>query len=312
MSYQHKERNNFLVLDRIALDHKDITLVRDDLFPEQGGGNKARKALEYEQDVKTRGANALVTTGGVQSNHCRAIAALAARNGWKCHIVYHGTRTRFEAEKGNALLVRLFGATYEFVEASEISSAMVASMDRFRQEGDIPFYVTGGGHDIPGGSAYVKAVLELKERCERLDWRPTVIFHASGTGSTQAGLIVGLRLIGWNNVPVIGISVARKKERGTAVIAEFIQKLAKVWNVEASQDDVRFVDDYLCGGYEQTCEEQLTFLEYVVRTTGVCFDPTYSGKALWGAMQIIQSPPDDLDVSRPLFWHTGGLMNILK
>ena len=78
-------------------------MVRDDIFPFIGGGSKARKAIAYEQYLKEHEYNAVVTTGGIQSNHNRAIALMAARNGWKCHLVYHGTEERFNSEKGNAL-----------------------------------------------------------------------------------------------------------------------------------------------------------------------------------------------------------------
>ena len=70
-------------VDNISFRGLDFKIVRDDLFPEIGGGNKARKALEYESDALAKGANALITTGGIQSNHCRAIAILCARRGWR-------------------------------------------------------------------------------------------------------------------------------------------------------------------------------------------------------------------------------------
>ena len=101
--------------------------------------------------MRTESYNACVTTGGIQSNHNRAIALMCAKNGWRCHIVYHGSGQRFEAEKGNALLVRKSGATYEFVEASQIGPAMDSAMNRLAAEGLKPMYIHGGGHDLPGG-----------------------------------------------------------------------------------------------------------------------------------------------------------------
>lgn len=113
-------------------------IVRDDLFPFFYGGSKARKAKEYEKELLANGYDAIVTTGGIQSNHCRAIALLAAKHHWDCHIVYHGDRERFSTEGGNAKLVRSTAATYEFVSASEISTAMDRAMIQFASNGKSP------------------------------------------------------------------------------------------------------------------------------------------------------------------------------
>lgn len=293
-------------VDDITFRGLDFKIVRDDLFPEIGGGNKARKALEYESDVLDKGADALITTGGIQSNHCRAIALLCARRGWKCKIVYHGTRERFESEKGNALVVRMCGAETEFVGESEISSAMDNAMLDFRGRGFSPYYVRGGGHDICGGIAYVKAVSELVASSFTA---PDYIFHASGTGSTQAGLLVGLEKVGWESTKVVGISVARNAERGTRVISEFSEKLAEHCGVEFDSAKIIFTDKYTCGGYEKYSSELKLFTSDVARETGILFDTTYSGKALHGMFEYIAE--NNLFSKRILFWHTGGIFNIM-
>lgn len=298
-----------LILEDSQIGEVKIKIVRDDLYPGIGGGNKCRKAEEYEKDVECQGCDTLVTTGGVQSNHCRAIALLAAKRGWRCHIVYHGTRERFEREKGNALLVRLSGASVEFVEADEIGPAMDEAMARFRAEGRTPYYVTGGGHDLPGGVAYVKAMAELKETCVREGWIPDYIFLASGTGSTQGGIVVGKVLNGWKNTRVVGISVARRKARGEDVIRKFVDGLACHYDVEMDAvKEVEVRDDYLFGGYEGFTPEMKRLLENVAKETGLILDTTYSGKAFYGMLDVIRQ--EGLEKANVLFWHTGGLMNI--
>lgn len=300
-----------LILDDFLIDDLLLKVVRDDLYPGVGGGNKSRKAIEYEKEVLRVGANALVTTGGIQSNHCRAIALLAARRGWRCHIVYHGTRERYEREKGNALLVQMTGATVEFVETDRIGEAMDAAMERFRENGFVPYYVTGGGHDLPGGIAYVKAMQELKEACEGKNWIPEYIFLASGTGSTQSGILVGCELNGWKDTRVIGISVARKAERGREIIKEFTGKLSRYYNIFKDYTDSIFFDDsYLYGGYECFTPEMKRILDSSASQVGLILDTTYSGKAYSGMLDIIRK--HGLEKSKLLFWHTGGLMNIQK
>lgn len=298
-----------LILDDFRINGLKIKIVRDDLYPGIGGGNKCRKAEEYEKDIERAGCDALVTTGGVQSNHCRAIALLAARRGWRCHLVYHGTRERFERENGNALLVRMSGASVEFVEAEQIGPAMDAAMARFQAEGCKPYYVTGGGHDLPGGVAYVKAMAELKNECEWRKWIPDYIFLASGTGSTQGGIVVGKVLNGWSGTRVRGISVARRKERGEQVIRDFVDKLACYYGIKIDAGEkVEVSDDYLQGGYERFYPEEKDLLTEVARKSGLILDTTYSGKAFYGMLDTIKR--EGLEDRRVLFWHTGGLMNI--
>lgn len=287
-----------------------IKIVRDDLFPGIGGGNKARKAREYERELLRGGFDAIVTTGGVQSNHNRAMAALAARRGWACHLVCHGSRNRFLKSSGNAALVRAFGATTEFVDAERISAAMDAAMERFRAEGRNPYYVTGGGHNLPGGNAYVNAVQSLFEYGKGNDYKPDVIFCASGTGSTQAGILVGLEKVGWGDVKVVGISVARQQVRGAQVVEEFTKRLAAHHGIspEIFDGKIHFCADFLCGGYERFSEEMKKFLEETIRETGIVFDTTYSGKALFGMREILRRTAFR---GNALFWHTGGVMNFL-
>ena len=299
-----------MFLSELNLGNRTITLVRDDLFPEVGGGNKARKALYYETSMRDGRFNACVTTGGIQSNHNRAIALMCARNGWKCHLVYHGTRERFEQEKGNALIVRKAGAECSFVEAHEIGPSMDSVMEKFKSEGLNPMYIHGGGHDLPGGIALVEAVRELKSKCEAEGYRPDYIFHASGTGSTQAGIAVGLDLAGWSDVHLVGISVARQKERGTQVIEDFANMLARHYGLNKDyRGQIDFNTDYLCGGYENYTTDMAEFLDNVMKESGIMFDTTYSGKAFYGMMDIIEKTGIDGNI---LFWHTGGLMNLMK
>lgn len=99
-----------------------------------GRENKARKALSYERFLKQNGYNAVVTCGGIHSNHNRAIALMAMANGWKCHLVYHGSKSDFEKGGGNSGIVKMSGASYEFVEVNDISDAMDKAMQDFKNK----------------------------------------------------------------------------------------------------------------------------------------------------------------------------------
>ena len=162
--------NNSVILDEIQVGGMPLKLVRDDLYPFIGGGSKARKAVAYEQYLREGGYNAVVTCGGVQSNHNRAMALMCARNGWKCHLCIQGTEDRFSNEKGNALLDRLCGAECELIRLEDTAVAMDRAMEKLRSEGYNPYYVIGI-HNLPGGTCFVDAVRELKRQC---DTNPTM------------------------------------------------------------------------------------------------------------------------------------------
>lgn len=300
-------RNTFLQIDSILADGKEIIVVRDDIFPFIGGGGKARKAVYYEELLREQGYNAVVTCGGIQSNHNRAIALMCAKNGWKCHLCIQGTEERFLAEKGNALLDRLSGAECELIRPEETAVAMDRAMAGLSAEGYKPYYCHGGGHDLPGGIAFVDAVEELARQIEKPDY----IFQASGTGSTQAGIVVGLDRVRWGDVKCIGISVARQYERGRQVIADFANMLAEHYGMSERYDDsILFNTDYLCDGYEQFTLEMDAYLKKAMKETGLMFDTTYSGKAFYGMMDYIKKY--HLQDKKIVFWHTGGIMNIMK
>ena len=288
-----------------------LHIVRDDIFPFVGGGSKARKAVEYELILREGGHNAVVTCGGIQSNHNRAIALMAARNGWKCHLCIQGTEERFLSERGNALLDRLSGAECECIRPEDTAEAMDRAMQNYIAQGLKPYYVRGGGHDLPGGTCFVDAVVELKHQCEAENYKPDYIFLASGTGSTQAGIVVGLEKVGWHDVRVIGISVARQYERGRQVIIEFANMLGAYYGIKKDfTNNIFFCTDYLFGGYEHSTPEMVTYLEHVMKETGLVFDTTYSGKGFYGMMDIIKK--ENLQKRNIIFWHTGGLMNLMK
>lgn len=298
---------SWLYSESISIDGQRMAVVRDDLYPFIGGGGKARKAVYYEHMLREQGYDAVVTCGGIQSNHNRAIALMCAKNGWKCHLCIQGTEERFLAEKGNALLDRLSGAECELIKPEDTAAAMDKAMARLSAEDYKPYYCHGGGHDLPGGIAFVEAIEELAKQIEKPDY----IFLASGTGSTQAGIVVGLDRVGWGDVKCIGVSVARQYEQGRHVIADFANTLAEHYEMSKRYDgSILFNTDYLCGGYELFTPEMDAYLKDAMKETGLMFDTTYSGKAFYGMMDYIKK--HNLQDKKIVFWHTGGIMNIMK
>lgn len=266
------------------------------------GGNKARKIEYLEKKIKPQ-FNAIVTTGGIQSNHCRVTALMCAKNNWKCTLILHGNKEKFYQEKGNALIMRMCGAETRFVNAQDIGSAMDKAMGDLKKEGYSPYYLYGGGHNKNGVEAYVEAIKELQEVLGKNN-PPDHIFLASGTGSTQAGILLGLEKFGWSSTRVHGISVARKKQKGTESILEAIHFIKKDFDTSR----IHFYDDFIFGGYGVCTKELEDFIFKIAKKSGVILDTTYTGKAFYGMMEIINKENYKGNI---LFWHTGGLLNLM-
>ncbi|MFW5701003.1 MAG: 1-aminocyclopropane-1-carboxylate deaminase/D-cysteine desulfhydrase [Cyclobacteriaceae bacterium] len=291
---------NFIELTKIS---ENLEIVRDDLFPYLYGGNKARKIKNIEKDIFSRGKNAVVTTGGIQSNHCRATALICAKNRWKCKLILHGGKEEFENQKGNAKILQMCGADFQFAESTQIGSLMNKAMEDLTSEGYSPYYLYGGGHNKAGVEAYIDAVEKLYKLLGGKN-QPHNIFLASGTGSTQAGILLGLDQVGWNSTKVHGISVARKKEIGIKAIHE----ATKFINPDFSKSRILFYDDYLFGGYAKYDEKLEGFIYKIAKDFGLILDTTYTGKAFYGMQSLME---ENKISGKNIFWHTGGIFNLM-
>lgn len=282
----------------------DIRIKRDDLYPSAGGGIKARKIEYIMRDLIARGHDVIVTNGGPQSNHARASAVMAATLGIKCHLVVVLEPGIQYLDTGNILLMRLSGATIEFCKKDQLAQRMDQAVEFYTRKGHNPLYVWGGGHCLAGTVAFVDAAAEAQAQCG--DWQPEFVVLASGTGTTQAGLAIGYSAF---PTRVIGISVARDATRGIHVIQESINQYFSHTRVVPKSIEVDFRDNWIDGSYERTSTKLLNVVSKSANV-GVFVDSTYSGKALRGLIDLVKTkeiPPG----SRVLFWHTGGLMNLL-
>ena len=281
----------------------DLRIKRDDLFPMAGGGIKARKMVHILRDAMERGHDTIVTTGGPQSNHARAAAIMCAMTGMECHLVITPHEERF-AQGGNLRMMRLAGASIELGAKDEIAERMDAAMDRYRAKGHTPLYVWGGGHSVVGTHAFVEASHEAQRQCDV--WVPDFLVAASGTGSTQAGFAIGYA---GSDTRVIGISVARERKRGAEVVRSCVADHMASHGQSGPIPDVEFRDEWTDGGYEHTSAPLWDVIR-TAGTAGVFLDPTYTGKAMRGLAELVRSG-EIPSASRVLFWHSGGLPNLL-
>lgn len=287
----------------VSFSSRKFLVKRDDLFPVAGGGNKGRKLHRIFRDDIPVGCRSIITNGGVQSNHARVCALMAAELGMEAHLVLHGESADLIRPEGNLLIAMLAGAKIHIVGADDIGSTINRIQADLTRKHQISHVIPGGAHCLAGALAYADAIDEL-------DILPDVIVLPSGTGATHGGILAGLdrRLA---NTRVYGISVARRNPRGADVVrASYLEARGALGLDAAPVREVLFDDRWISGGYDQAGREIYAVIQRVARETGVILDPTYTGKAFWGMLGLMQENTIKEDES-VMFWHTGGLLNAL-
>lgn len=281
-----------------------LWIKRDDQTGLAGGGNKTRKLELLVGDALAQGADTLITTGAVQSNHCRQTAAAAARAGLACHLVLGGQPPA--AATGNLLLDRLLGAEIHWTTREERLPRLHALADELRAAGRRPYLVTYGGSDPVGATGYALALEELYGQVRARDIRLDAIVFASSSGGTQAGLVLGAWRLGWD-VPILGISIDEPAERLRATVADLATRAAALGDRPHTfaPADILVNDGYLGGGYGVMGELERDAIRVMAHAEGILLDPVYTGRAFGGLLDIVRR--GGLGAAKNiLFWHTGG------
>lgn len=286
-------------------------IKREDMIPFSFGGNKARKAAEFYQEIKAAGADVVMTYGSNSSNHCRIIANMAAAMGLACHIISPEENREILY---NTRLVENFGAVIETCPVTEVSQTIDRRIEAYKQEGRKPYFIMGGGHGNPGTRACVNTYREIAAYEEQTGVCFDYIFHASGTGTTQAGLVSGQLLTESakckngkkaRDQKIIGISIAREEARGREVVRQSIEEyLGDAYQALYREDALVFTDAYRMGGYGKYTQDVKKTIEAVMAKDGIPMDSTYVGKAFHGMKCYLKE--HQIQGKNILFVHTGG------
>lgn len=284
-----------------------LVVKRDDVIPFGFGGNKVRKLAFVVAQAVAEGADALVTTGGVQSNHARVTAAVAATLGMRCVLVANGTRQ--ERPTANALLDALLGADVRYVSSREERNAAVDdAVAELTRQGRTPFRIPLGASTPLGALGFARAVGEMLDQGPA----PDVIYHSSSSAGTQAGLLAGCALHGLPT-RVVGVSPDDPVASIAGRVREVMQGMGPLLGVDgaalAAARPIEIDDGFIGDGYGMPSEASRDAQRLAARSEAIFVDNTYTAKALACLIAHVRARriPEDATV---MFWHTGGQVGI--
>jgi len=284
----------------------ELLIKRDDQTGLALGGNKTRKLEFLVGQALEQGADTLVTVGAAQSNHCRQTAAAAARAGLRCELLLNGIKP--ELPNGNLLLDELLGARIHWVQRSEREVKFSEIPAELRKQGGKPYVIPVGGSNGVGATGYVLAMMELAEQLNRLNQRVDHVVFASSSGGTQAGLVVGAKVTGFDT-KLHGVRIDKDDEGAIyeRELAEIANETAKYIDFDAqfTAKDFNVEYDYLGHGYGVVGDLEREAIRLLASREGIVADPVYTGRAMGALLDLIRKK-----VFRSgetfLFWHTGG------
>ena len=298
----------------LGLPH--LFVKRDDLTGLALGGNKARKLDLLCADAIAQGCDALVTGGGVQSNHARMTAAAASRLGLACHLVLGGPPR--DRKTANLLLDQLFGATLHFTTELELEvsaegyygleQAIVDVAEHVRVAGARPYVIPIGGASTIGVrsrtcSRPTKSRPSSPTRGSRTStrsWSPTV--RAAPTRGCSRGSL--------SNTTIVGVDVGTRPDLDAAVPA-LAADASRAGGRALPANELIVDHDHFGDGYGALTPQALDALRMTARLEGIALDPVYSAKAMAALVARVGDGRMDRG-STVVFWHTGGAVALFS
>lgn len=278
------------------------------------GGNKVRKLEYIVPDAIASGADTLVTIGGVQSNHTRQVAAVAAKIGMKCRLVQESWVPFQDAvydRVGNILMSRVMGAEIELVDEGfdiGIRESWERALEDVKDKGGTPYAIPAGAsvHKY-GGLGFVGFAEEVRAQEEQLGFKFDYIVVCTVTGSTHAGMVVGFAKDG-RQQNVIGIDASCTPEQTHAQVLDIAQQTAELVELDhrITADDVVLKTEYAYPVYGVPSDETNEAIRLCARLEGMMTDPVYEGKSAQGMIDLVKTGffPSG---SKVLYAHLGGV-----
>src|SRR5215471_19254218 len=277
------------------------------------GGNKTRKLEYLVPDALAQGATHLVSIGGVQSNHTRQVAAVAARLGLRARLVQESWVDWPDAVNdrvGNILLSRIMGAHVELVEAGcgiGFKESWENALADIRAQGGVPYPIPAGASDHRlGGLGFAGWAGEVQQQERELGLFFDTIVVCSVTGSTQAGMIAGFA---GQDRPrrVIGIDASARIAETRAQVEKIARNTAELIGLgrDLRDDEITVLEGWAGDYYGIPVRSTLDAIRLTGRLEGMIIDPVYEGKSMAGLIDLVRTGEIGSD-STVLYAHLGG------
>lgn len=282
------------------LNGATIFIKRDDQTGLAFGGNKARKLELLIADAQECQARTIITAGALQSNHCRQTAAAAAKFGFDCTLVLTGEKP--DRTSGNLFLDQLLGAEIVWTNGEPRELVLQTTFDHLQSLGRAPYLIPYGGSNATGVIGYALAMQELMNQFVNPNW----IVVASSSGGTQAGMVLGAKLFGYQG-KILGISIDEPADRLQLRIADLANEAADSLGIQASFSpaDILVDSSYLGEGYGRLGNLERDAIRLFARLEGLLLDPVYTSRAAGGMIDLFRKG-FFTRAETVLFWHTGG------
>ncbi len=277
------------------------------------GGNKTRKLEYFVPDALAQGADTLVSIGGIQSNHTRQVAAVAAKLGMKARLVQESWvdwPDSVNDRVGNILLSRVMGAHVELIESGfgiGFKESWENALEDVRSHGGIPYAIPAGASDHRlGGLGFANWAREVQQQEQELGVFFDTIIVCSVTGSTHAGMIAGFA---GQDRPrrVLGIDASAKLAETRAQVAKIARNTAEliVLGRELRDEEISVLEGWAGDYYGIPVQSTLDAIRLTGSLEGVILDPVYEGKSMAGLIDLVRQGDISKD-STALYAHLGG------
>ena len=277
------------------------------------GGNKTRKLEYLVPDAIAQGADTLVSIGGVQSNHTRQVAAVAAKIGMKAVLVQEAWvdwPDSVNDKVGNILLSRIMGAEVRLDPAGfdiGFRDSWKQALDDVVARGGTPYAIPAGASDHRlGGLGFANWAYEVEQQEKELGVFFDTIVVCSVTGSTQGGMIAGFA---GQERPrkVIGIDASAKIEPTREQVARIARNTAELIELgrDLRDDEITVLEGWAGDLYGIPVRSTIDAIRLTGRLEGMIIDPVYEGKSMAGLIDLIADGQIGKD-SNVLYAHLGG------
>ncbi|WTW94452.1 1-aminocyclopropane-1-carboxylate deaminase [Streptomycetaceae bacterium NBC_01309] len=277
------------------------------------GGNKTRKLEYLLADALAQGADTLVSIGGIQSNHTRQVAAVAAHAGMKAVLVQESWvdwPDPVNDKVGNILLSRILGADVRLVQAGfgiGFKESWHQALDDVRAAGGTPYAIPAGASDHPlGGLGFARWAYEVQEQESKLGVFFDTVVVCSVTGSTQAGMIAGFA---GQDRPrrVLGIDASAKIDETRSQVAKIARATAETVGLgrDLRDDEITVLEGWAGDLYGVPVQSTLDAIRLTGSLEGVIIDPVYEGKSMAALVDLVRDGQIAED-SNVLYAHLGG------